>query len=185
MLSLFAIFLAFMKIGALAFGGAYAAMPLIEQQIVDRLGWMSFREFLDLTAIDELTPGPILINSATFIGMKLAGLPGAVVATLGCIVPACIVTTILTILYRRYRSLPVIAEIMNCLRCMSAALIFSTALKIFASAVFPSGLSLNDMDILALMLSVASYLVLKKSGLNPIFIILACGAVSLLASFLS
>ena len=68
------IFLAFIRIGALAFGGAYAAMPLIEQEIVDRTGWMTFTEFSDLIAIDELTPGPIIINSATFIGMKLGGI---------------------------------------------------------------------------------------------------------------
>ena len=85
------IFLAFIRIGALAFGGAYAAMPLIEQEIVDRTGWMTFTEFSDLIAIDELTPGPIIINSATFIGMKLGGIPGAIAATIGSILPACLV----------------------------------------------------------------------------------------------
>ena len=81
MISLLDIFLNFLKIGLFAFGGAYAAIPLIEEQMVTNTGWMTFEEFSDLVAIDELTPGPIIINSSTFIGMKLAGLPGAITAT--------------------------------------------------------------------------------------------------------
>ena len=86
------IVLAFMKIGAISFGGAYAAMPLIEKQIVEINQWMSLNEFRDLIAIDELTPGPILINSATYIGMKLSGIPGAIAASIGCIIPSFIIS---------------------------------------------------------------------------------------------
>ena len=78
MISIWEIFFSFLKIGAFAFGGAYAVIPLIEEQMVTNNGWMTFAEFSDLVAIDELTPGPIIINSSTFIGMKLAGVPGAV-----------------------------------------------------------------------------------------------------------
>ena len=82
MISILDIFLSFLKIGLFAFGGAYAVIPLIEEQMVTNTGWMTFTEFSDLVAIDELTPGPIIINSATFIGMKLGGVPGAIAATL-------------------------------------------------------------------------------------------------------
>ncbi|MBQ1447920.1 MAG: chromate transporter, partial [Erysipelotrichaceae bacterium] len=90
MISIWEIFFSFLKIGAFAFGGAYAVIPLVEEQTVTNMGWMTFKEFSDLVAIDELTPGPIIINSSTFIGMKLAGVPGAIAATLGCVIPGCI-----------------------------------------------------------------------------------------------
>ena len=185
MISIWEIFVAFIKIGSLAFGGAYAAMPLIEQQIVKATGWMSFQEFYDLIAIDELTPGPIIINSATFIGMKLGGIPGAIAATIGCILPACIVSLILISLYRKYREIPVITEMMNCLKSMSVAMIFSTVLKIFVSAVFPQGLDhLKDIDLLAVVMIGISYYLLKRYKTNPIFIMLGCGCISLILSFL-
>ena len=183
MISIWKIFLAFVKIGSLAFGGAYASMPLIEQQIVRATGWMSFQEFYDLIAIDELTPGPILINSATFIGMKLGGIPGAITATIGCILPACIVSLVLIHLYRRYREIPLISEIMNCLKSMSVAMIFSTVVKIFVSAVFPEN-QLKNIDLFAIVMIGASYFLLKRYRINPIFIMLGCGCISLILSFL-
>ena len=79
------VLLSFMRIGVLSFGGAYAAVPLVEREVVLTRGWLSATEFANLLAIDELTPGPILINSATFVGMRVAGVPGAVIATLDCI----------------------------------------------------------------------------------------------------
>ena len=184
MVSLFSLFWAFFKVGALAFGGAYAAMPLIEQQIVNT-GWMTFQEFSDLIAIDELTPGPIIINSATFIGMKLHGIPGAIVATTACILPACIVSIILVKLYEKYNKLPLISEMMNCLKSMSVAMIFSTALKIAMTAVFPQGLSTPlTIDWFAIVLIGVSYFLLKKYELNPIIIMLGCGTICLALSFM-
>ena len=183
MIGIWQIFLAFVKIGALAFGGAYAAMPLIEQQIVEATGWMSYTEFYDLIAIDELTPGPIIINSATFIGMKLAGLKGAIAATIGCIIPACIVSFILIDLYKRYRQIPLISEMMNCLKSMSAAMILSTVLKIFTSAVFPSGRP-ADIDLMAIVMMAVSFVILKKTKVNPIMVMLGCGTLSLVFSLM-
>ena len=184
MVSLLQIFWAFFKVGALAFGGAYAAMPLIEQQIVNT-GWMTFQEFSDLLAIDELTPGPIILNSATFIGMKLHGLSGGIVATIAVILPACIVSLTLVFLYKKYKELPMITEMMNCLKAMSVAMIFSTALKIFMSAVFPNGfIPFGGIDIYAIVLIGISYFLLKKYNPNPIVIMLGCGAICLLLSFM-
>lgn len=185
--SLFDIFIAFVKIGCLSFGGAYAAMPLIEQQIVDATGWMTFQEFSDLIAIDELTPGPILINSATFIGMKLGGVPGAILATLGCILPACVVSLVLIYIYRRYRKVRVIDEMMNCLKSMSVAMIFSTILKVFLTTVFPNGYamaSVTSVNFFGIAMIIVSYLLLKKYKMNPIYIMLGCGAISLALSFM-
>lgn len=75
------LFLSFLQIGLFSFGGGYAAMPLLQEQLVARNGWLSVQEFADLVTIAEMTPGPIAVNAATFVGTKLAGLPGALAAT--------------------------------------------------------------------------------------------------------
>ena len=85
------LFLAFLQIGAFSFGGGYAAMPLIQAQVIDKYGWLTISDFTDLITISQMTPGPIAINSATFVGNQIAGIPGAIVATFGCILPSCIV----------------------------------------------------------------------------------------------
>ena len=99
------LFLSFLQIGMFSFGGGYAAMPLIQGQVVTLHGWLTMSEFTDLITISQMTPGPIAVNSATFVGMKIAGIPGAVVATAGCILPSCILVTILARLYLKYRNL--------------------------------------------------------------------------------
>ena len=87
------LFLSFLQIGLFSFGGGYAAMPLIQDQVVTRYGWLSMAEFTDLITISQMTPGPIAVNSATFVGIRIAGIPGALVATFGCILPSCILVT--------------------------------------------------------------------------------------------
>ena len=71
------LFLSFLQVGALSFGGGYAAMPLIQEQVVNLHGWISMSEFTNLITIAEMTPGPIAVNSATFVGTRIAGMPGA------------------------------------------------------------------------------------------------------------
>lgn len=87
------LFWSFLQIGLFSFGGGYAAMPLIQGQVVTSHGWLTMSEFTDLITISQMTPGPIAVNSATFVGLKIAGIPGAVVATVGCILPSCIIDT--------------------------------------------------------------------------------------------
>lgn len=81
------LFLSFLQVGMFSIGGGYAAMPLIQSQVVEGYGWLTMSEFTDLITIAEMTPGPIAVNSATFVGIRIAGLPGAVIATMGCIFP--------------------------------------------------------------------------------------------------
>ena len=75
------LFLSFLQIGLFSFGGGYAAMPLIQEQVVTQHGWLTMTEFTDLITISQMTPGPIAINAATFVGSKIAGVPGSVAAT--------------------------------------------------------------------------------------------------------
>ena len=93
------LFLSFLQIGMFSFGGGYAAMPLIQGQVVTGHKWLTMAEFTDLITISQMTPGPIAVNSATFVGIKIAGVPGAFVATLGCILPSCIIVTLIAKLY--------------------------------------------------------------------------------------
>ena len=88
----------FFQIGLFSIGGGYAAMPLIEHQVVDLHGWLNMTQFADIVTISQMTPGPIAINSATFVGTRVAGLPGAIVATVGCVLPSCIIVLFLAFL---------------------------------------------------------------------------------------
>ena len=110
------LFISFLQIGMFSFGGGYAAMPLIQGQVVTLHQWLSMEEFTDLITISQMTPGPIAVNSATFVGIKIAGIPGAVVATFGCILPSCVIVTLLAKLYLKYRNMGMLQGILGSLR---------------------------------------------------------------------
>ena len=82
------LFFSFLKVGMFSVGGGYAAIPLIQSQAVEACGWLTMDEFTNLVTIAEMTPGPIAINAATFVGIRIAGIAGAAAATLGCIFPS-------------------------------------------------------------------------------------------------
>lgn len=179
------IFFAFVKIGALAFGGAYAAIPLVEQQVVDVLGWMSYDEFSNLLAIDEMTPGPIIVNAASFIGMKMGGIPGAIVATLGSIVPAAIIAFILITIYNRYNKLSWLKSVMQSLKCMAIALIFVTFLNIAMNSLFKNALiSVGGFNIIGLVLIVIAFYLINKKKMAPIVVMLGCGVINVIISLI-
>ena len=98
------LFLSFLKVGMFSIGGGYAAMPLIQSEVVTGYGWLTMSEFTDLITIAEMTPGPIAVNSATFVGIRIAGIPGAAAATFGCIFPSCIIVSLLAFVYYKYKN---------------------------------------------------------------------------------
>lgn len=122
------LFLAFLRIGAFSFGGGYAAMPLIQEEVVNHYHWISMADFTDLVTISQMTPGPIAINAATFIGLQMAGPLGAVAATLGNVLPSCVVVTIIAIIYTKYRKLSLLQGVLKTLRPAVVALIFTAGL---------------------------------------------------------
>ena len=136
------LFLSFLQIGLFSFGGGYAAMPLIQDQVVTLNHWLSMKEFTDLVTISQMTPGPIAINSATFVGIKIAGIPGAVAATFGCILPSCIIVTIIARLYLKYRNMAALQSVLSTLRPAVVALIASAGISILISAFWPEGSTL-------------------------------------------
>lgn len=171
----FELFLAFLKIGAFSFGGGYAAMPLIQAQVIDRYGWLTTKDFTDLVTISQMTPGPIAVNAASFVGNLVAGIPGAIFATLGVILPSCIFVTLLAYLYNRYRNLTIMQGILGFLRPTVVALIFVAGLDILLPAVFTSG----GVDIRIIIYFIAALVALRKFKIGPIQVMVACGVAEL------
>lgn len=157
-----------------------AAMPLIQNQVVDLHHWLTLTEFTDLITIAEMTPGPIAINSATFVGIRIAGIPGALVATVGCVFPSCVIVTILAWVYFKYKELTVIQGVLSGLRPAVVALIASAGLSIFTLAVWgESGFSLTPqtINLVSVLLFSASVFILRKWKPNPIFVMLGSGLI--------
>ena len=179
------IFLAFVRVSIIAFGGAYATIPLVEQEAVVNQGWMTMAEFSDLIALDEITPGPIMINSATFVGMHVAGIPGAIVATLGCIIIPCVLVMILFMLYKRFRDNAIMESVLTSLKCMAIALIASTFVKLAMNALMPEG-TMPDVATVVYSVAVmaAAFYLINRKKLSPLPVMLGCGAVNLIAHVL-
>lgn len=172
------LFLSFFQIGLFSIGGGYAAMPLIQEQVVDLHPWLTMTQFADIMTIAEMTPGPIAINAATFVGIQTAGIPGAVIATVGCIFPSSIIVMTLAFIYYRYRGLTIVQGILSGLRPAVIAMIASAGLSLLIMALYgehelPS--NLTGVDPAALVIFLSAFFVLRKWKLNPILVMASSG----------
>lgn len=168
------LFLSFLQIGAFGFGGGYAALPLVQGQVVDVHGWLTFQEFSDLITISQMTPGPIVINAATFVGIRIAGIGGALAATLGSIFPACILVSLLAVVYRKYQNVNLMQQILASLRPAVVAMIASAGLSIMISSFVGEGeeMGIRVQNVVIFVLSV--YL-LRKKKMNPVGVMVIAG----------
>ncbi len=176
------LFWSFFQIGLFSIGGGYAALPMIRQQIVETHGWLSMTAFTDVITIAEMTPGPIAINAATFVGTQLAGLPGAVLATLGCVTPSCIIVISLAWLYSRYRELWVVRGVLSGLRPAVVGLIAAAGISILALSFWGGTLwefAFSELDGIAIVIFAAAFFVLQKWKPNPICVMLGAGLLGL------
>ena len=179
------LFWSFVQIGLFSIGGGYAAMPLIQHQVVELHPWLTLTEFADIVTIAEMTPGPIAINASTFVGTKVGGLLGAVVATAGCVFPSCVIVMALAWLYYRYRTLSVIQGALKGLRPAVVAMIASAGLSILGLAFFGEGAaSLENLNLISVLLFAASLAVLRKWHPSPIKVMAGAGAAGLLLYWL-
>lgn len=172
------LFLSFLQIGLFSIGGGYAAMPLIQNQVVTVHNWLTLSEFTDLITISQMTPGPIAINSATFIGMRIAGFTGALIATLGCILPSCIIVSFLAHLYYKYKNVSIIQDVLYTLRPAIVALIASAGLSILLLVLYDKDgfhMQMNGINIIGLILFLIAFILLRKFKLNPIMVMIICG----------
>lgn len=158
-------------------------MPLIQSQVVELHPWLTMTQFTDIMTIAEMTPGPIAINSATFVGIQVAGLPGALVATVGCVFPSCVIVLILAYVYYRFRGLTMVQGVLSGLRPAVVAMIASAGISIIITAFFSQGqISLNtrDVNFISVFIFVAALFVLRKWKLNPIWVMAGSGVLGVL-----
>ena len=173
---LWELFLSFFQIGLLSLGGGYAAMPLIQEQVTRTHLWLTAAEFSDLVTIAEMTPGPIGINAASFVGVRLAGVPGSVLASLGFILPGCLVVSVLAGVYRRWKDGPLLKSTLGILRHTVVALIAAAGLSLLQVAATAAG---GDIDWPRLGLAAAAFALLRIRKPSPILVMAGCGAVYL------
>ena len=170
-----------------SFGGGYAAMPLIQDQVVTAHGWLSMPEFTDLITISQMTPGPIAVNSATFVGIKIAGIPGALVATGGCILPSCVIVTLIAKLYLKYRNMAMLQGVLNSLRPAVVAMIASAGISILLTAFWGSGaaISLLGTNWVLVAIFAVCLVLLQKFKMNPIWVMVLAGVLKVLAALVT
>ncbi len=174
------LFFAFIQVGMFSVGGGYAAIPLIQEQIVNIHHLMTMEEFSDLITVAEMTPGPISINSATFVGMRIAGIPGVLLCSIGCIIPSFVICLTLAHFYYKYRTVSGVQVVLGSLRPAVVALIASAGASILMLGLFQAELEavvLGNFRYVELMIFVVALFLLRKFKLNAITIILGSGVV--------
>ena len=174
------LFFAFIQVGLFSVGGGYAAIPLIQEQIVNIYGMMTLEEFSDLITVAEMTPGPISINSATFVGMRIAGIPGVLICSIGCIIPSFCICLTLAHFYYKYRSVSGVQIVLGSLRPAVVALIASAGASILMLGLFQAELKevvLGNIRYVELGIFVIALWILRKYKASAISIILGSGIV--------
>ena len=164
------LFLTFLKIGAFTFGGGYAMIALLENEFIEKKGWLDRDEFLDMAAIAESTPGPVAVNSATYIGYKIGGAAGAALATLAVCLPSFVVIYIISLFFDQFLSLKYVACAFRGIQAGVVYLIFSAGLKMLRS-IEKNALSRGIAAAVMLLMVVLTLLSVKVSSL--IYILLS------------
>ena len=172
----------FFKIGACTFGGGYAMVELVKEQVTVN-GWMEVQEVIDFIAISESTPGPIAVNMATYVGYNVAGIPGAIAATTGVVLPSLIIIMIIAKVYKKFIANRFVAGGMRGLRPAAIGLIAAAGISIAAEVFLPFGFSVEsilsyEMIFTLVTLGLCMYLVYKKA--KPRFILILSAACGLL-----
>ena len=169
------LFLTFLKIGAFTFGGGYAMIPIIEKEMVEKHKWIKSEDILDIFAIAESTPGPIAINSATFIGYKIGGVFGSFCATFGVVLPSFVIISIISLVLREFSDIKAVQYAFNGIRAGVLALIIKALVSMYKKA--PKGL-------FSYILMGASFILAAFTDINVIFVIIGCGLAGLINSLI-
>ena len=175
--SLETLFFTFFKIGLFTFGGGYAMIALLEEEFIQRRKWLDKDEFLDMTAIAESTPGPVAINSATYLGYKLAKVPGAATATVAVCLPSFLIIYAISLFFEQFTQLTVIANAFKGIQVCVIYLIFSAGVRMLKSL----DRSLFAIGVLAAVMLVMVGLSLAGVSVSSILLILLSGAAGVAA----
>lgn len=157
--------------GSFTFGGGYAMLPIIQEEIVNKRNWATDEEILDYYAISQSTPGIIAINTATFIGYNQKGIIGAIVSTLGMVTPSIIIITSIATFFKNFQSYIVVQHALKGIRVVVAALILKAVLRMYKDAV---------KDWLGILLFIISFLLIVLLNITPIIVIVASAIIGIL-----
>ena len=172
------LFITFIKIGLLSIGGGYAIIPLIQEQVVEKNNWISGKMFTDIITISQMTPGPLAVNTSTFVGLQVAGIIGALAATTGCIFCGIIISLVLYKFFQTHQKSAYVLEVLNGLKSASLGLIISAASTIILLSLYGSSKSEIDflsLNWIALLIFLTMLFILRKWKPNPIVIIFISG----------
>ena len=168
---LFDLFLAFARVGVMTFGGGYAMIPILEREVVDRHHWVSSEEIMDYYAVGQCTPGVIAVNTATFVGHKIAGVPGGIAATLGVVFPSLIIISVIAGVLTNFADIPAVKSAFAGIRVCVCVLIFNAVVKLWKAAV---------PDKAALALCLAVFVLSVFLDISPILFVVLCAAAGIL-----
>ncbi len=170
------LFLTFFRIGAFTFGGGYAMIPLIQKEVVDNEEWLQEKDILDIIAIAESTPGPIAINSATFVGYKVAGVFGAMAATLGVVLPSFVIILTLSYVIEQFNHIDAVKYAFNGIRAGVLALILKAMYSMYRSC--PKG-------IFSYIIMAGAFIAVALLGISTIYVIIGCAVLGIVYSYIA
>ena len=172
-------FLKFLKIGAFTFGGGYAMLPLIQQEVLSQ-GWMDLEQLVNFIAVSESTPGPLAVNLSTYIGAETAGLLGALSATIGVVLPSFVIILLVAKFYQAFQTNTLVKGCMNGLRPTVVGMIGASLLSVGASA-FPAAGGVMQWVLAAVLL--AAILAAHWKKVHPILLIVGSAVVGIAAGY--
>lgn len=168
---LWEMFLTFFKIGAFTFGGGFAMIPIIQQEVVEKRNWIKEEDFMDTISIAQSSPGPIAVNSSIFVGYKIKGFKGAVISTIGTVLPSFITILLIATFFYQFKDNSIIEKIFLGIRPAVVALIFSAIYRLVYKSHF---------TYVALFIALATALVIVFLNINPVFMVVLGAVVSVL-----
>ncbi|MBP3626783.1 MAG: chromate transporter [Clostridia bacterium] len=167
------LFLTFFKIGAFTFGGGYAMIPLIQKETVETNKWLSDDDILEIIAIAESTPGPIAINSATFVGYKVCGFWGSFFATLGVVLPSFIIILIISYILREFQNIKAVKYAFNGIRAGVLALLIKAIISMYKKV---------QKNLVSYIVMAFSFIIVAFFDINVLFVIIGCALIGLISS---
>ena len=175
------LFYTFFKIGLFGFGGGYAMLSMIQGEVVTRYNWVSSQEFTDIVAISQMTPGPIGINAATYVGFTSTGsIWGSVIATFAVVLPSFILMLTISKFFLKYQKHPAVESVFSGLRPAVVGLLASAALVLMNTENFGSPTKDTYTFVIRVIIFLVAFIGTKKYKANPILMIIACGIAGLI-----
>lgn len=161
------LFITFVKVGVMTFGGGYAMLPVLQREVAENRHWATDEELMDYYAVGQCTPGVIAVNTATFVGKKLAGVSGGIVATLGVVFPSLVIITVIAAVLTGFADIQAVKSAFSAIRVCVCVLIFNSVVKLWKKAV---------IDKATIVMCLAVFLLSVFFDVSPIVYVLICAA---------